>query len=138
MIKIINLINKKQEFFQNYHDFCEYINKTERFKTLESGKKRWRFSRRKHETLSFVYDRIPRSFEEVFTPQEKEAFEKGLELIEIFKGDEKNPEQILFTTHLDIESLKRDWCRDYCLEHGYEISEWEEKKLNHPKARMMH
>lgn len=125
MIKVINLSNRRQELFKSYHDLCDYINRIERFKTLDSGKDRWGFIRRKYETLSFVYHRFPKSFEKVLTPQEKKAFENGLGLIEIMSGDEENTTQILFTPNLDITSLKRNWCHDYCLAHGYTVSEME-------------
>ena len=131
MIKLINSTNGKYGFFKNYHELCEYINNVERFKALDSGKIKWRFSRRKYETLSFVYYRIPKSFEEIFTAKEKEAFEKGLGLIEILQGDEKNPTQILFTSHLDTESLKRNWCHDYRLVHGYTV--FDERINKHKK-----
>ena len=123
MIKITGLTNKKYEFFQNYHDLCEYINKTERFKALGSGKTGWKFGRRSFEALSFFGSRCPKSFEELCTPEEKEALVKGLGLIEILKGDEKPLTQILYTQGLDVTSLKREWCFDYCLEHGYTVLE---------------
>ena len=125
MIRLTNLTSKRHELLlRSYHELCEHINKIERLKSLETARPRWSFVRRKHETLSFVYCKFPKAFEEIFTPQEKEAFEKGLSLIEISKGDEKNVDQILLTPQLDTASLKRKWCHDYCVEHGYMISEW--------------
>ena len=123
MIKIISLTNKKYEFFQNYHELCEHINRTERFTALGTGKTPWKFSRCNYEALSFFYSRCPKSFEEVCTSEEKEALEKGLGLVEILKGDTNCLTQILCTSDLDILSLKKDWCLDYCREYGYTVLE---------------
>jgi hypothetical protein len=58
------------------------------------------------------------------TQKEREAVEKRLGLVEIRKGDRKNFIQILSRSFLDIEPLKRDWCCEYGMEHGVEITEF--------------
>ena len=121
MIKITQP-NGEAKLFQSYHNVCSYINSLERRKTLETGKSGWRFIKRRHDTLYFLYYRTP-SLKIFFTPKEKEAIEKELGLIEISKGDEKNIIQILFRSKLDIEPLKMDWCKDYCNEHSLELCE---------------
>jgi hypothetical protein len=127
MIKVTNLANKKHMFFQNYHDLCEHINRIEKFKALSSEKTGWRFSRRSHEALAFFSLRCPTFFEEACTPQEKEALEKGLGLIEILRGDATPITQILYTSTLDLIPFKKAWCLDYCREHGYMVVEFEGK-----------
>lgn len=112
---------KVTRFFESYHDLGEDINKIERLKGLGSGNIKWKFGRRRYETLSFVHYRVPGAVEEVFTPQEKEAFEQGVGLIEIL--NEGNLKQIPFTQDIDVLSLKRNWCRDYCVDHGYMVTE---------------
>ena len=125
MIRLTSLNNKKHLFFQNYHELCEHINRMEKFKSLTSEKTGWRFRRRSHEALSFFYSRCPKTFEKVCTPQEKAALERGLGLIEILKGDENSVTQILYTSGLDLIPLKKDWCLEYCLLHGYTAFECE-------------
>jgi hypothetical protein len=46
-----------------------------------------------------------------------------LGLVEIKKGNREHFTQILFTSNLDLEPLKRDWCKEYCLENGFKINE---------------
>ena len=122
MIKI-TLPNGESRIFENYHEVCGYINTIERAGELESGKARWRFIRRRHETLWCLYYRNP-SLKDYLTPREREAVEKQQGLIEILKGGWETVIQILYTTHLDLEALKRDWCKEYCAAHGLKMSEW--------------
>ena len=123
MIKITSSNHKKHLFFQNYHELCEHINRMEKFKSLTSEKTEWKFGRRSLEALSFFASRCPKSFEELCTPEEKEALGKGLGLIEILEGDANCPTQILSTRDLDLISLKKRWCFGYCREHGYTVLE---------------
>lgn len=115
--------NGEDRLFENYHEVCDYINSIEKRKALEPGEKIWRFVRRRYETLSSLYYRNP-SLKSFLTPKEKEAVEKEVGLIEIVKGNREHITQLLFTSRLDIEPLKRDWCKDYCIEHGFTHSEW--------------
>jgi hypothetical protein len=61
------------------------------------------------------------------TQKEREAVEKQSGIVEITKGNRDHITQIIFTKNLDLEPLKRDWCKEYCLEHGFEMSEWVRK-----------
>ncbi len=121
MIQIIPT-NGKRKLFTNYHDACEYINAIEKRKILESGKKIWSFIRRRYETLYSLYYRNP-SLKDFLTPKEKEAVENEMGLVEIVKGNREHITQFLFTRRLDLEPIKRDWCREYCIEHGFGLSE---------------
>jgi hypothetical protein len=122
MIQIIPT-NGKQKLFTDHHQVCDYLNSIEKQKALESGERRWMFIRRSHQTLSTFYYRST-SLRDFFTPKEKEAVDRELGLIEILKGDVKNLIQILCTPHLDIEPLKRDWNKEYCIEHGFTYSKF--------------
>ena len=126
MIKI-TLPNGEHKLFANYNDICGHINNLERPKTLDSGEIGWRFVRRRYETLSSLYYHNP-SLKDFLTPKEKEAVEKEVGLIEIVKGNRGNITQMLFNSRLDTEPLKKNWCHEYCKEHGLEISEWVLKK----------
>jgi hypothetical protein len=126
-MKVIKLTTTNGEYklFQNYHQFCGYINdiEKEKWKASKSGERNWMFIRRPHQTLAALYHRSP-SLRDSFTHKEKEAIEKELVLIEILKGDRENFIQILCTPYLDTEPLKRNWCQEYCVRHGMEIFEF--------------
>ena len=126
MIQIIPT-NGQCKLFKNYHDACEYINAIEKRKIAESVEKRWSFIRRRYETLFSLYYRNP-SLKDFLTIKEKEAVENEMGLVEIVKGNREHITQLLCTNRLDIEPLKRDWCKEYCIEHGFEHSEWVVKK----------
>lgn len=126
MIKITPT-NGVDRLFENYHQVCDYINSIEKRKSLEPGEKIWRFVRRRYETLYSMYYRNP-SLKNFMTTKEKEAVEKELGLIEIVKGNREHITQLLFMNRLDVEPLKRDWCKDYCVDRGFKLSEWAMKK----------
>ena len=126
MIKIIPA-NGKHKLFTNHHQVCDYINSIEKQKILEPGTKIWSFIRRRYETLYSLYYRNP-SLKDFLTLKEKEAVENEMGLVEIVKGNREHITQLLCTNRLDIEPLKRDWCKEYCIEHGFEHSEWVVKK----------
>ena len=116
---MITSTNGEQKLFKDYNDVCNHINNIERRK---SGGMIWRFIRRKYETLLPLFYHTP-SLEKFLTPKEKEAVEKEVGLIEIVKGNRKHVTQLLFTSRLDLEPLKRDWCKDYCAERGFKLCE---------------
>ena len=124
---MITQINGEDKLFENYHQVCDYINAIERRKASEPGEKVWRFMRRRYETLHSLYYRTP-SLKNSLTRQEKEAVEKEMGLVEIIKGNREHITQLLVTNRIDVEPLKRDWCKDYCIDSGLNISEWAMKK----------
>lgn len=125
---IIKQLNKEDKILKDYDQACDYINRIERRKALKTGKIDWLFTRRRYEAISSLYYRTPPLSRDFFTSKEKEAVEKEMGLIEIWKGDKENFIQILSNFKLDVEPLKRNWCQEYCKEHGFEICELVEKK----------
>lgn len=123
MIKI-TLANREHKLFTNYHQVCDYINTIERKKALEPEAKIWSFIRRRYETLYSLYYRNP-SQKDLLTPKEREAVEKEMGLVEIIKGNREDIIQFLFRSHLDLEPLKKDWCKEYCKAYGLIHSEFE-------------
>jgi len=119
----ITLNDGEHRSFTNYHQVCDYINAVEKKRTLESGEETWSFVRRRYETLYSMYYRNP-SLKDFLTLKEREAVEKEMGLVEIVKGDRENIIQFLFRSCLDIEPLKRDWCREYCKTHELILSEF--------------
>ena len=116
---MMTVSNGEQKLFKDYNDVCNYINSIER---RRPGGMVWRFIRRRYETLLPLFYHIP-SLENFLTPKEKEAIEKEVGLIEIVKGNRNHITQFLFTSRLDLEPLKRDWCKDYCVDRGFKLCE---------------
>lgn len=123
MIKI-TYPHGEHKLFANYHQICDYINAIERRKALESGVRIWSFIRRRYETLCSLYYRNP-SQKDFLTLKEREAVEKEMGLVEIIKGNKEDIIQFLFRSGLDLEPLKRNWCKEYCKSHGLIHSEFE-------------
>jgi hypothetical protein len=122
-IRII-LTNGEHKLFTDHHQVCDYINAIEKRKALESGERIWSFIRRRYKTLHSLYYSTP-SLKDLLTLKEKEAVEKELGLVEIVKGNKEHITQFLFRSCLDIEPLKRDWCKEYCKAHGLTHLEFE-------------
>ena len=121
VIKVTPL-DGKERLFTDHHQVCNYINAIEKQKILEPEVKIWSFLYRRYEALYSLYYRSP-SFKNLLTEKEKEAVEKEVGILEIVKGNSEDITQILFTRKLDIEPLKRNWCKEYCIEHGFTYSE---------------
>lgn len=124
---MITTANGEDRLFEDYHQVCSYINSIERRKISNSEARIWSFTRYRHETLCSLYYRTP-SLKNILTAQEKEAVEKEMGLVEIVKGNRENITQLLVTNRIDVEPLKRDWCKDYCIDRGFKLSEWIIKK----------
>ena len=116
----------KERLFSDHHEACNYIINLEKQKPLEPGGRIWSLTRRRYETLYSLYYRTP-SFKDLLTRKEREAIEKKLGILEIIKGNREDATQILFTRNLDIEPLKKDWCKEYFIEHGFTYSELVQK-----------
>jgi hypothetical protein len=128
MIRITQSNEKQHRIFENYHDVCNYLNGIEKNKAIETGEVNWMFIKRQHKTISMLYYASP-SWKDRLTDKEKEAVEKQLGVLEIKKGSKRNFTQILYTPSLDIEPMKRNWCYEYCDEHGFEITDLVPRKL---------
>jgi len=87
---------------------------------LDLKEREWRFVYYKHSELNIIYSCMN---EHSIQGIERQAFDQGLDLIEVHHGSPLNPIQIPVTEDLDIESLKKEWCEAYCKYHGYTIIE---------------
>jgi len=88
--------------------------------TLDLEETGWRFVYYRHSELNIIYSCMK---EPPIKGVESEAFDQGLDLIEIHHGSPLNPIQIPVTPDLDIEHLKKEWCEAYCKAHGYSLLE---------------
>lgn len=119
MIEIFNEVKGSLETFKNYDDLFKYIKAIERQKLIEQGQEGWIFTIYSNESLERFYWNAIKAIEILLTEKEQDAYENGLDLLEMSKGYEDSTTQIILTPDIDIEVLKEDWCKDYCLSHGY-------------------
>ena len=133
MIRLLNASYQHVGYFKNYNNLADYIHKIELSKTRlliaidpdlnifpDWEQERWGFTIYTHEFSKTIYLAMR---EPPLTGIELEAFQQGLDLIEIHYGDANNPVQIPITEDTDIESLRKDWCFSYCKAHNYIILE---------------
>ena len=123
MIEIFNEINEKVGSFQSYNGLFKYIREREKETLIRTGQTDWRFTIHGHERLSCLYWRAIKALDTLFTEKEMEAFNNELNLLEMCMGDYDNPTQIILTPDINVKEIRKNWCRDYCLEHGYIFSE---------------
>jgi len=131
MIEIFNSKDEKLGAFKNYRQLFWSINKIERLKLLKGkypyGQSSWCFLHRPYEKLSMVYHHM---IEKPPTPIERQAYERQLSIIDIYQGSYDSFTQLLVTSDLDIDRLRKNWCRAYCKAKGYIIGRREIKNNN--------
>ena len=120
MIEIFNSKGEKLGAFRNYKQLFWSITKIERLKLLKGkyqyGQSNWCFLRRPYEKLSMVYYHM---IEKHPTPIERQAYERQLDMIDIYQGNYDSYTQLLVTPDLDVDLLRKNWCRAYCKAQGY-------------------
>ena len=120
MIDIFNEDTGNMEAFKSYDDLLEHIKALENQKFVETGEKQyWIFNVHSPESLAGPYWKAAKAISILLTKEEQDAYENGLNLIEMFKGDNENPTQIILTPDIDIKEIQKKWCREYCSKHGY-------------------
>ncbi len=119
--------------FETYGGLIDYIHKSRIFKlrfliyrtypfdsVLDGEEANWRFVYYKHAELRTAYSCMK---EPPLKETEKEAFDQGLDLIEICQGDPGRPLQIPVTADVNIQQLQQNWCEAYCKAYRYSITE---------------
>ena len=120
VIEIFNSKGEKLGAFRNYKQLFWSIKKIEGLKLLKGkyqyGQSNWLFQYRPYEKLSMVYHHM---IEKHPTPIERQAYERQLDMIDIYQGNYDSYTQLLVTPDLDVDRLKKNWCRAYCKAQGY-------------------
>ena len=114
--EVVDFIHNSQIYHLTYVNNRDYSLGA----TLDLKDTGWRFVYYKHSELNTIYSCMK---EPPIEGIEREAFEQGLDLIEIHHGSPLNPIQLPVRQDLDIESLKKKWCEAYCKAHGYSLIE---------------
>jgi len=120
--QVVDYIHKIQVYQLKYLTYCKLPFQEKHAELLETA---WRFVYYRQADLTTIYA----SFKEDITPtvREKQAFDQGHDLIEIYKGDLMCI-QVSVPVDLDISLLEKDWCQEYCEAHGYLLLESLDKK----------
>ena len=125
MIEIFNEVKGSTESFQSYDALLRHIKAIEKQNQLETRMKNdrelWSFIIHSNQRLSSVYWRAIKATSLLLTEKEQDAYEKGLNLLEMCNGNQDNPTQIILTPDTNLKEITKNWCRDYCLNHGYII-----------------
>lgn len=120
MIQVFSSDQKAIGQFKDYDQLVKHLNTLENDKLSQCSSRApsetWSFAIYSHKRLSYIYYK---TLERSFNQAGKEAFEQELDLIEIYKGTFQNPLQIPASKDVDVQSLKEDWCHDYCEAHNY-------------------
>jgi hypothetical protein len=85
MIEIFNE-SKGKLGFQSYNGLFRHIKEIEKQKLLKTGQRGWNFIVHSNERLAGTYWSAVKAFEIFLTPKEQEAYENGLNLLEVWKG----------------------------------------------------
>jgi hypothetical protein len=132
MIQVFGSDKSPIGLFKDYDALFKHINAIENTKFSEGTAcylgDVWGFALYTNKRLSYIYHKtLERSFSKIG----KEAFEQELDLIEIYKGDFKNPVQIPVTPDVNVQELKENWCHEYCDTHNYLLVDYRNNFENH-------
>lgn len=121
MISIVNEFNETIVKCETYFEVCRILHQIENHKLLndEDGsnfRKSWGFCIHNQRSLKILHDNLYK-----VPPLLKKAYEEEIGLLEIWKGDPFNIEQILLTPHVDWIKITKEWCLDYCQAHRFRI-----------------
>ena len=133
MIQLFRSDGNAIGLFEDFDKLSNHINTIETTKLTEPrscfDEDIWSFSLFTNKRLSYIFYK---TLEQSFSKIGKEAFDQGLDLIEISKGDYGNPLQIPVTPDVDIQELKKNWCYEYCDAHGYVMIDYRNNFENDP------
>ena len=124
MIGIFNTHTKEMKLFEKVEGLFKYITALENEKMLEDhkhfGKTEWSFIIFSRKDVHELYHN---SKKDDLTEELKQAYQQELELLEVCHGDCQTPAQLPLTPDIDLEELKMDWCRAYCITHQFYLAE---------------
>jgi hypothetical protein len=123
MIEIFNEAKEKL-VFKNYDALLKHIKEIEEEKSVKTGQEEnWVFTIHPRERFAEFYWRAIKAINILLTEKEQDAYEKGLNLLNIRKGNQHGLDQIILTPDVNVKEIKKSWCKDYCSQHGYTFIE---------------
>ena len=117
MIRLFDSQSRKLFSFTSFNDVMEYFNHIEKMRIIAPnsryGHEKWSFIYYPHRRLSAVNEQGSAHCSEI----EFEAYERRLDLIEVYSGYLEVPDQYIVTPDLDVDDLIKNWCFDYAYAH---------------------
>jgi hypothetical protein len=99
------------------------------------GKGKWIFARHSHQRMLSFYRYIRNQKLKIFEEGLQEALTeaknkttgkegcKNADILEIVNGNIKKPVFVPVTSDVNVESLQKKWCQNYCKAHGFILFE---------------
>jgi hypothetical protein len=119
---IVSKDGKLIGYFKDYNDLFEYLAGTGNLNLTAVNQnlidRDWSFIVHSPQLVTAFFLHLKDSREAI-----KEAYEESLPLIEICSGDFTKPLYIAQTPNVDMDYLKKKWCREYCVVHHLLIRE---------------
>ena len=117
---------EQQITFNNYDKLFDFLAQMD--SEIKDGKLFESYLQFEGTNWSFVTyppDRVAALYQFAITidPDLQEAYDEQLSLLELCTGDYNNPQYIAVTPNIDMDALKKKWCRDYCDFHGLSLCE---------------
>lgn len=111
--------------YRCFEEACDYFRRLEYFRDLSLSapdtfhQERWDFVYHSHKSFPAPFGCLKES---TFNELEQEGYWKDFDLIEVYAGG-PIPQQIMVTPDIDVMSLMRDWCLDYCYANNFVLFE---------------
>lgn len=109
MIEIFNEVKGSTESFQSYDALLKHIKEIEEQKQqetrLKNDRELWSFIIHPNQRLSSVYWRAIKATSILLTEKEQDAYEKGLNLLEMCNGNQDNLTQIILTPDINLKEM---------------------------------
>lgn len=119
MITLFNSRGNKVTTFKSFEEVMEYFNRKENLKpkapNSSKNQEKWRFIYLPYRRFSAINDHGKSHDHET----EQEAYERQLDLVEVYSGDPQCYEEILVTPDLDLPDLIKNWCFLYAYAHKF-------------------
>ena len=135
MIWLLNTQRHRMSSYKTFEELCDYFNRLEDLKPFINAyegygqrgeednypefQKHWGFIYHFHHKLPGLLVHLE---EVAYIQIIQEAYEKEIDLIEIFRGEGVS-EWIMITPGLNGDKFMREWCLDYAYAHGFVILE---------------
>jgi hypothetical protein len=124
MLILLNEQKNNLHVFYEYKTLRNFIETHEKDHHAKKGKQKarsWIFSRHSYRRM-MTYQGIfsnPLAYSSSAVSRD----ENGWDVLEIVSGNPDNPAFIALAHKVDIEPLLQNWCKKYCVSHGYTLIE---------------
>jgi hypothetical protein len=124
MITMINERNGHKTTFKNYQKLYSHIDSRQRSKRYYMPNQLiddWFFAYHSHRRIMALYEFV--SIQKRNTEKKTGGKMPKVDVLEMSHDRSKKPVIISITPDIQIESFLEDWCRRWCVFHGYKLVE---------------